>query len=685
MDSNFQVKITADLGDLEKSLSSVKTLLGNVGSTAQASSKAITDSSNKATTSVGNLNKTFQQTNDSSGRARLAAFAFGQVIRDAGFFSQSFGLGLLAISNNIPILIDQLILVSNVSKGVGVAFSLMGSFLTAALTVIAYTMGTSSKAANEYGDSMKSATANAHTQIATLNSLVSVAKNEELSYSARLQAINQLNKEYPQLNNSINLQNINSKEAEIAVNSLTQAIINQAKAQALAKLIGEEYGKQFEANAKPVKEHATLLDKATASAGFAVEVYNKFGNAFNVIKSAFSGGDITKEFKNFNNSLQTAGLKNYNETITTSNTKINTWQQSLNKLNADLAKSGDLYEANSKKVKTIADVYAELGIELEQIGANVTNSFTKDASERVTAYQKAIDELIKIGLKPARQEIKDLQQLVERFDLAATLGQMPNIDPLASIRKNQEVGVQKMIGDAKLLATAYKDVGVKLIQIDADVSSTFSQKSESKINAYKDAINFLIKNGFQPGHIAIKQFQQAMMDLEQPAQKVNEWGLYIVQTVGGDLVNAFNTMLTTGTLSFSSLAQALGNMIKKLLAAAVAAMLLVTILGALGIGKGLDFKKVFGTLSGLNLGGGGEQKPFAAGGVVAGPTNALIGEYPGAKSNPEVVAPLDKLQGILSNSMGGGSQGPATLQTRISGNDLVILMERANKNRNGYF
>jgi hypothetical protein len=684
MDSNFKVKITADLSELEKSLGNVKTLLGNVGSTAQASSRAITESTNKATTSVGNLNKTFQQTNDSSGRARLAAFAFGQVIRDAGFFSQSFGLGLLAISNNIPILIDQLILVSNVSKGVAVAFSLMGSLLTAALTVIAYTMGTSSKAANEYADSMKSATSNAHTQIATLNSLVSVAKNEELSYSARLEAINQLNKEYPELNNAINLQNINSKEAEIAVTNLTNAIIAQAKAQALAKLIGDEYGKQFEANAKPVKEHATLLDKTTASLGFAVEVYNKFGNAFNAIKSAFSGGGIAKEFKNFNNSLQTSGLKNYNEAITTSNTKIKTWQQELNNLNTSLAKSGNLYEENGKKAKTIADIYAELGIELKQINATVTNTFTKDASERVSAYQKAIDELIKIGISPASKEIKDLQDLVQRFDLAATIGQIPNIDPLAQIRKNQESGVNKMIGDAKLLGVAYKDVGIKLKQIDADVSSTFSQKSEDKIKAYKDAINFLIKNGFEPGHIAIKQFQEAMMGLEQPAQKVNEWGLYIVQTVGGDLVNAFNTMLQTGTLSFSSLAQALGNMIKKLLAAAVAAMILVTILGALGIGKGLDFKKIFGTLSGLNLSGGGEQKAFAAGGIVAGPTNALIGEYPGAKTNPEVVAPLDKLQGILASSM-GSSQGPATLQTRISGNDLVILMDRANKNRNGYF
>ncbi|MBR4906558.1 MAG: hypothetical protein IKZ44_06850 [Clostridia bacterium] len=45
---------------------------------------------------------------------------------------------------------------------------------------------------------------------------------------------------------------------------------------------------------------------------------------------------------------------------------------------------------------------------------------------------------------------------------------------------------------------------------------------------------------------------------------------------------------------------------------------------------------------------------MASGGLAYGETLARIGEYPNARSNPEVVAPLDKLQGILERS-GGGS------------------------------
>ena len=61
--------------------------------------------------------------------------------------------------------------------------------------------------------------------------------------------------------------------------------------------------------------------------------------------------------------------------------------------------------------------------------------------------------------------------------------------------------------------------------------------------------------------------------------------------------------------------------------------------------------------------------PFASGGIVSGPTMGLIGEYPGAKSNPEVVAPLDKLKDMLGGNGGG--------QFILKGQDLVLAMNRS--------
>jgi len=64
---------------------------------------------------------------------------------------------------------------------------------------------------------------------------------------------------------------------------------------------------------------------------------------------------------------------------------------------------------------------------------------------------------------------------------------------------------------------------------------------------------------------------------------------------------------------------------------------------------------------------------FADGGIVSGPTLGLMGEYPGARSNPEVIAPLDKLQGMLQAS-------PVVVTGRISGNDIRLSNDRSNRN-----
>ena len=65
---------------------------------------------------------------------------------------------------------------------------------------------------------------------------------------------------------------------------------------------------------------------------------------------------------------------------------------------------------------------------------------------------------------------------------------------------------------------------------------------------------------------------------------------------------------------------------------------------------------------------------FANGGIVSGPTMGLMGEYPGAQNNPEVIAPLDKLKDLI----GSGGNGQFVLR----GQDLVLAMQRSNSSLN---
>ena len=66
---------------------------------------------------------------------------------------------------------------------------------------------------------------------------------------------------------------------------------------------------------------------------------------------------------------------------------------------------------------------------------------------------------------------------------------------------------------------------------------------------------------------------------------------------------------------------------------------------------------------------------FANGGIAYGPTLGLFGEYAGAKSNPEVVAPLDRLRSLMGLN-GPTSGGGGEVKFRIEGRTLVGLMEK---------
>jgi TP901 family phage tail tape measure protein len=178
---------------------------------------------------------------------------------------------------------------------------------------------------------------------------------------------------------------------------------------------------------------------------------------------------------------------------------------------------------------------------------------------------------------------------------------------------------------------------------------------------------------------AIARINQAAMAQSVLAYETlkTEQNLALALPFGDLLAQSFAQMAESGTVSFQLIFQGLKKMAIQLAATVAAAFALNILLGGVGIagfGKGTGgFKKLLG-----GMGGGGPLGgliPFAAGGIVSGPTAALVGEYPGARNNPEVIAPLNKLQ----NMMGGN------VTFTISGDNLVGTLNRANKTRQRKF
>ena len=117
---------------------------------------------------------------------------------------------------------------------------------------------------------------------------------------------------------------------------------------------------------------------------------------------------------------------------------------------------------------------------------------------------------------------------------------------------------------------------------------------------------------------------------------------------------------------FSSFIEGMKKAIKQLLVQLAIMTAINILLGGPGISIGEAF-----SMAKLDILG------FADGGIISGPTVGLMGEYPGAASNPEVVAPLDKLKSL----MGTGNQN-IIVEGRLVGNDIYLSNERTKFNRN---
>lgn len=225
-----------------------------------------------------------------------------------------------------------------------------------------------------------------------------------------------------------------------------------------------------------------------------------------------------------------------------------------------------------------------------------------------------------------------------------------------------------------------------------ELSTVFSslEAAAAQAKQMKDEIaGLLVEPPFDPMLPGLAAFNEGLEDtVELMAGQVNpmfnffaknmeaiNWG---IEEFGNILTSSFEAALTSGEKFFPTLMKALGDMIKKLVAAALAAAALaaaVTI--AFGgnfanIGKLFGGAKNFGKLFGSMFGQMSGIPGLAEGGIVTGPTLAMVGEGRG----PEAVIPLDRLHEFA----GGGVQ----VYGRIQGADILLSSERATRVRSRY-
>jgi len=331
------------------------------------------------------------------------------------------------------------------------------------------------------------------------------------------------------------------------------------------------------------------------------------------------------------------------------------------------------------------DAIKNASIQVAELTPNV-----EAANNAQTNYNKGIKQ----GAKDAASLEKELKKLEDGFQKLAkpqtSGGQFIPLDPMEEAKTEQE----RILDDITKSQEKFKKKGPLTSEdiFGADEVAQDVQVITTEIGkippAYEEMANrsseaFRMHQAEQRAS-AIKAEEWAQKQL-QALEKVNaafatlqseaavSFGQFIGDLVSGEQDAGKNF----GKNMLGAIASFMDSLGKALIATAVASeafqkLILTNPIAAAAAGVAL----VAGAAIVRNsLKEGPEVTAFAEGGIVSGPTLGLMGEYPNARSNPEVIAPLDKLQGMLNT----GSQSGFVASTTITGRDLAIVLERYNK------
>lgn len=300
-------------------------------------------------------------------------FAFSQILREAPAFAFSAQTGILAISNNIPILLDQLkaarasgTSTRQVFQALGASlFSLSGilTIVVAAATILPTVMsniGSSADIATQATNKAIDSFAEEEVKLRTLNDEV---LNTETSQARLLQIRDSLIAQYPKLKSNLEGEENLQYRLSNAILAVTEALKDQAIIRAAQELLAEEAKKQLKGEidlmdatrvvflSTFIGMPAAIANTAKASADESEKTFNRLTKIIRDAQARLraSGFDTFFEFKPEKDNADKLAekLATIRDRIKELSLKIN----SPSKLAEDLSKFGDELEQQAKRIE----------------------------------------------------------------------------------------------------------------------------------------------------------------------------------------------------------------------------------------------------------------------------------------------------------------------------------------------
>lgn len=627
-------------------------VMAGLGATAQSASNDIVGAVGNANNSLNSLGGTAMSTSMRFQQMRSGMSAARDGMIGLTMSGQRADMALVAMGHHFTSLVNE-------TGSLGGAFKALGSSLLGvggvilAVTLAAELWREFSKSQKDANDATVDYVSTLTTvrqaalkgqsdgeaEIVRLKILYDATQNHSLSLRDRNLAYDELDKKYPKFFSNADREKTLLGENQKGYEALTIAIENAARAKANEAQIGTNTLRSDtdSEHIKDIQNQKADLEKqiATIQAAQKVSGHSDIANAGAIEQRTAAIEHLNEALKNYYGDQNR--IKDQNSKLG----QLSSLEENAGGYKTESEDTGKV--AKIKEVKTQLQLLEEQYKKLQDAEVKWIEAGNKTDPFNLTPLER---QLISVG-----HTIDDLKEKLKLtgFDVnvkSTTQSSLQSINPLAD---QKETTISNSNSDGEGI-THGLDFGMPS---DADF-----EKAKKALADYSD----LQKTAYYQSD-----------EFKASTKEENTTLKDLTKTIGGGLMQAFQSTLNGSQSFLQSFGNFLEQLIEKIIAAAAAAAILAGLLALTGFTEVASFGSLFGQLSGLGgLVSGGASSGglhLASGGITTGPTRALIGE-----SGPEAVIPLSHLPSMIGSN---NQNGKNNLVATITGSDLQLWQNRS--------
>ncbi len=562
---------------------------------------------------------------------------------------------------------------------------------------------------------------NAQKEIAALDKLYNIAKDETKSKKERTTAIKEMQGLYPAYFSALSSETIDVKKLTTGYDNLRDSILQTARARAAESKIEENTGRliDVEQQIKAKQEQVAQLEKAY---GEAERNYNKARTDYNNevnnrswFVSAAMAGEKVQPITPSQLSMQDAAgsLTKYRNQLKAAQGELATLVNRQTELNAANQELADIVK-NTPAIK----VTGNTGNETETKTPSVVNENAKTLREITDNIRILNDEL----QDASTDEVALINQQIAKWEAKADAIRNAGKEVKAVANETEKLSDNKAPEIVNVNAKTLREVtdNIRILNDELQDASTdevalinqqikaWNAKADAIRNAGEIAEQTAINTGqaLREGWGGIKGIGSSIEGITESLKgNGNAWQT-VVGVVDGflGLYEGFQTIigvieLLTGVTTVHTAAKGAEAVAETTAASARAGAAVSDGIASGAVvaankletasWKQLAAAKYMAAHASIPFAGFGIAMGFttamlaavtaagipmlAEGGVATGPTLAMVGEYAGASGNPEVIAPLNKLREMLDDSR---ESEFGRVEFRIKGRTLSGILEK---------